>query len=838
VVGGGTAFFLGATILVVLAILNLRNDAIETVKKESARLGIVLAEQTTRALQSADIEISQISREILRKRLSNINILSEYYGNHSGFLELKNRLVDLPQVDWISIIDANGKLVVTTRIFPTPEINLSDREYFDYIKNNDVLISQISEPLRSRSDGVLSFYLSRRINAPDGSFLAVVNASIRINYFQELYAQLGLEKDAAITLMRRDGIVITRYPQGSATSGQRLPLSHPFTKAVANGGGFYVTESIFEDDGTRFVSVSPLQTYPIVIDVVRSERQALAQWRRQAIEISAGLACALTALLALLFALNRQFVSLEDAQTAIAERKKALTLSAAQLTVQANVLQSTLDNMSDGLIMVDATGHVAVFNNRALELLDLPIELMEEKPTFEQIARYQRDIGEFNSVSESLKLKVANHNYSEIALLAYERERPNGTILEIRSVQLLTGGIVRTYTDVTQTRRQDIKMREAQRYESLGRLAGGIAHDFNNLLGAISLNTEVLTIALADWPEQLESAKIISTAVESGGGLIRRLLAYSRQQDLAAESFDLAAYLTDQIQLIRRTIGDDISVIADIASDLPPVEADASRVGDALLNVAINARDAMPNGGRLLIRAYRDPEEVDGENGFVVLAVTDTGTGMSPETLAQATEPYFTTKPFGTGTGLGLSMVEGFVRQTGGKFRIRSAPGEGTTISMSLPCSTRKPTVPTPQHVDDERGVERLLIVDDNESMRQALARILAGLGYDVSVASSGHEAMLRLVDAGPFDLLLTDLAMPDGMSGIDLAEQASLRCPSMPTLLMSGNVPPDLRSPSLPELHFLNKPFRRNELATAIRFALSSKKSAPISPPQSERPA
>jgi CheY-like chemotaxis protein len=366
-------------------------------------------------------------------------------------------------------------------------------------------------------------------------------------------------------------------------------------------------------------------------------------------------------------------------------------------------------------------------------------------------------------------------------------------------------------------------MREVQRFEALGRLAGGIAHDFNNLLGAISLNAEMLTFSLADRPEQLESARVILTAVKSGSGLIRRLLAYSRQQNLTSQSFDMAAYLVDQIELVRRTIGDDISVIVEIASDLPPVEADASQVGDALLNIAINARDAMPDGGSLLIRAHYDPGSGESETGFVVLAVTDNGTGMSGETLSQAVDPFFTTKPFGKGTGLGLSMVDGFVRQTGGELRIQSVPDEGTTISLSLPCSERKPDASITRREDNPGGVERLLVVDDNEAIRQSLVRVLASLGYDVCAASNGPEAMLRLADSGPFHLLLTDLNMPYGMSGIDLAERARRQWPGMTTLLISGNATSDPKNSPQLGLSILNKPFKRIELATAVRLALET---------------
>jgi signal transduction histidine kinase/CheY-like chemotaxis protein len=824
VFGGGAAFLLGVAVLVALAALQLHNDAIETVRKESGRLGIVLAEQTTSTLQAADIEVSQILSEIAANKVSNSADLREKFGSIAGLKGLQRHLTNLPQLESFAIIDALGQVVTTTRAWPTPEINVADRGFYHYLKNNNDTASRVSEPVRNRADGGSTFYLSRRINAPDGSFLAVVNASIRISYFKDLYKRLGLEQDTTITLLHKDGIVITGYPQDAASSGPQLPQPQPFSDAVANGGGFYIRDGIFEDGNKRLVSVNPLQSYPIVINVVRSEWQALAQWRRQAMKRGAGLACVLTAFLALLFFLNRQFVALEDARARIAERTEALTLSTEQLATQAHVLQSTLDNMSDGLIMVGAIGQVVVFNNRAIKLLNLPSELMETKPTFEKISKYQHESGEFENTNDALRRQFAHDHRSSLPL-AYERERPDGTILEVRSVMLPDGGMLRTYSDVTQNRRQSMQMREAQRFESLGRLAGGIAHDFNNLLATIGLVAEMLAVDHCDRPKLVDRANVIGAAVESGSGLIRRLLAYSQEQALTPQSLDLARYLADHIALVRHTIGDSISVTADIPPDLPAVKADPSQVGDALLNIAINARDAMPQGGKLSIRARYDSDPSSRTAGLVVLCVSDTGTGMSAETLAHATEPFFTTKPFGKGTGLGLSMVEGFVRQSGGRLRIQSALGKGTTISISLPCfvGTPRRTVDVP--IDAPRGTERLLIVDDNESIRQSLVHVLGGLGYDVSVASSGPDAILRLADSGPFDLLLTDLTMPDGMSGIDLAERAHLRWPGMPILLMSGNAPLDLRNRLLRELQVLNKPFKKYDLAAAVRLALSSMK-------------
>jgi signal transduction histidine kinase len=496
------------------------------------------------------------------------------------------------------------------------------------------------------------------------------------------------------------------------------------------------------------------------------------------------------------------------------------------------LLATILDKMTQGLMVVDAAGIVVVCNTRAIELLGLPPELLASRPSFKAVAQYQSRVGEFAHLPSKLRDFVDRAAVPKIETV-YERERPNGTILEIRSVPLAGGGMVRTYTDVTLNRRLAAHLRETQRLESIGKLAGGIAHDFNNLLAVISLNAEILADRLTTEPEARELVGVILTAVASGSGLTHRLLAYSRKQTLRPQLLDLGAYLQTQIELIRRTIGPSITVLTAFEDGLPPVLADASQVGDALLNVAVNARDAMPNGGTLEIRLHQNQSETNeiadaqggAAGGFVVLSVTDTGCGMTQDVLAHATDPFFTTKPVGDGTGLGLSMVEGFASQSGGRLTIDSTPGVGTTVSIFLPCAEgiAQPSAPVAAMPLRSARHERVLIVDDNAAMRGAVAQILKSLGYAVHEAGSGPEALQQIAHLPPFDLLLTDLAMPDGMSGIELAAHARFRWPALKVLLMTGFTPEDDQPGPGRAAHLLKKPFSRDELAAAVRAAIDT---------------
>jgi signal transduction histidine kinase len=349
---------------------------------------------------------------------------------------------------------------------------------------------------------------------------------------------------------------------------------------------------------------------------------------------------------------------------------------------QADLMQTIFDQMDQGVMAVEADGTVSAFNQRLLALLELPEALLASRPKFIDLIAYQASRQEFVKTPWEQRPRLTDRLITEEKRV-YERERPNGVVMEVRSVPMAGGGMLRTYTDVTVYRRTLAQATETLRLESLGRLTGGIAHDFNNLLAVISLNAELIEAHLEHHADLRELTSVIITATTSGADLTRRLMAYARKQPLAPKLIRPADHVLAQIELVRRAIGGQINVVTDIERDAPMIKVDPSQIGDALLNIAINARDAMPGGGTLTIALHRGVSPQG--NPMVVLAVTDTGCGMPPEVMARATDPFFTTKAVGKGTGLGLSVVEGFARQSGGYLNITSAAGEGTTISVALP---------------------------------------------------------------------------------------------------------------------------------------------------------
>jgi PAS domain S-box-containing protein len=388
-------------------------------------------------------------------------------------------------------------------------------------------------------------------------------------------------------------------------------------------------------------------------------------------------------------------------------------------------------------------------------------------------------------------------------------------------------GVYQFVADVTERLRGEAQLaeaqaalRQAQKMEAMGQLTGGVAHDFNNLLTPIVGTLDLLQHkGLGGEREQ----RLIAGAAQSAERarlLVQRLLAFARRQPLQLIAVDLAELVAGMGELVASTTGPQIAVEVDVEPGLPPADADPNQLEMALLNLAVNARDAMAEGGRLRIalRQQRVGAELGlpvAEGDYIRLSVTDTGAGMDAATLARAVEPFFSTKGVGKGTGLGLSMVHGLALQLGGALAIDSEPGQGTEVALFLPVSglARHEGVADIPCAGPTRRSGRALLVDDEELVRHTTADMLADLGYDVVEAASGEEAIALLDEGVAFDLLVTDHLMP-GLSGTELARLVQARRPGVAILLVSGYAETDGVAPSLARL---TKPFRKRELAERL---------------------
>jgi PAS domain S-box-containing protein len=345
-----------------------------------------------------------------------------------------------------------------------------------------------------------------------------------------------------------------------------------------------------------------------------------------------------------------------------------------------------------------------------------------------------------------------------------------------------------TSMDLTEQRRMEDRLRQSERMETVGQLTGGIAHDFNNLLTVVMGNLDMLRRAKPERAPRLIDNAL--AAVEQGRRLTGQLLAFSRRQPLKPEVVDLGGLLGRMDGLLAQSLRGDIVLEIDVAEGLWPVQVDPVQLQSALINLAVNARDAMPGGGTFRIRAQnRVSREGSGAEG-VAIQVSDTGTGIAPEDLPRVFEPFFTTKETGKGTGLGLAQVYGFVRQSGGTVDIMSEPGRGTTLSLMLPRASwpaaSSPVVSPPAEVDRGRAL-RILLVEDNGQVAELATELLREAGHEVVAATTGREALDRLADDAAFDLVFSDLVMPGGIDGLQLAQTIRTRWPTLPILLATG---------------------------------------------------
>jgi PAS domain S-box-containing protein len=406
---------------------------------------------------------------------------------------------------------------------------------------------------------------------------------------------------------------------------------------------------------------------------------------------------------------------------------------------------------------------------------------------------------------------------------------------ELQAVPFVQDGrihVISSGRDVTAQREAESRLHQVQKMDAVGQLTGGVAHDFNNLLTVV---IGALDLDLNRLPEEVRpSVQQALRAAERGAALTHRLLAFSRQQTLIARNVDFNRLITDMGDLLRRALGEHIDVELKLAGDLWPALADSGQVENSVLNLAINARDAMPDGGKLTVEtsnahldedyAAHNAEVTPGD--YVMMAVSDTGSGMSQEVLAHVFEPFFTTKEVGKGTGLGLSMIYGFAKQSGGHVKIYSEVGHGTTVRLYLPrlisaVAATSPAAPAP--MTGKGGGETILVVEDNPDVRRLVLRQLRDLGYAVIEAANGPQALKILEDSATIDLLFTDVVMPGGMTGRQLAEAAKSRRPNLKTLFTSGYTEDSiLRLGKLdPGVRLLSKPYRKHELATRVREAL-----------------
>jgi two-component system cell cycle sensor histidine kinase/response regulator CckA len=499
-----------------------------------------------------------------------------------------------------------------------------------------------------------------------------------------------------------------------------------------------------------------------------------------------------------------------------------------QVLEQENLFRLITENAGDMIAVIDSSGnrvyaspsYEKVLGYSSHELLGSALDQIhpEDRPLVDETANEARRTGFGRRIEYRMRHKDGTWRYLESTASAI---RDDDSVLE---------KLVVVNRDITARRRLEEQFRQAQKMEAVGRLSGGIAHDFNNLLGVIIGYAEILEdrIPAADR----EAVDEILKAGQRAASLTRQLLAFSRQQLLEPKVLDLNQVVSETEKMLRRLIGEDISFVTRLEPQLGAVKADPGQIGQILMNLVVNARDAMPEGGELLIETanvvmdevfvQRYPYPVK-TGSYAQLAVTDTGVGMDLETQAHIFEPFFTTKGKDAGTGLGLATVYGVVKQSGGYIEAVSEPSMGTTFKIYLP---RVDEAVTPVHAPEPKarleGNETILLVEDEVALRGLAHQLLTSLGYKVLEAARGSEALGLSEGVPKIDLLLTDVVMPD-MNGRTLAQQLLQSHPEIKVIYMSGYTGQAVGNHGIihPDGVFLPKPFTREVLASKIRQTL-----------------
>jgi signal transduction histidine kinase len=510
----------------------------------------------------------------------------------------------------------------------------------------------------------------------------------------------------------------------------------------------------------------------------------------------------------------------------------------------AEIFDSIMSSMAEAVFLLDENARCVFANRAAIALLGDHADtgLQDWVNRYEL---YRPDGVSRVSLAESpffRAVKGEQVDGLELAFCARGEETRARIVLSarpIRDANSAPKGAVFVLRDVTQAAEIERQLRQSQKMDAIGQLTGGIAHDFNNLLTVITGTIEILAEGVADRPKLAAIAEMINEAATRGADLTQQLLAFARRQPLQPHETDINGLLIDTARLLRPTLGEHIEIESMLHDDAWRIMVDRSQLSTAVINLALNARDAMPGGGKLVVEtanvvldeayARANPEVVPGP--YVMVAVSDSGSGIPAAIREKVFEPFFTTKGVGKGTGLGLSMVYGFVKQSGGHIKIDSEEGQGTTIKLYLPRVHQEAATSSGQEAAAiaQGGSETILVVEDDALVRGYVVAQLQSLGHRTLAAGSGVEA-LAIVDGGAeFDLLFTDVIMPGGMNGRQLAEEVAKRRPFVKVLYTSGYAENALLHHGRldPGVVLLNKPYRKSELARKVREVLTAPRQA-----------
>ena len=727
----------------------------------------------------------------------------------------------LPELDGLRMANAQGDITYGKGVTGGDLKNIADRDYFIRLRDDAKAGLFISRPVVSRVIGKWAIILARRVSQANGSFAGVVYGVIPLEHLQRLFTSIDVGKHGAITLRdaQLSGLVRFPEPQGvGSTVGQKAVSGklRELIRSGRNNGTYKALTPV--DNAERTYTYRKISKYPLYITVGLATSDYLAEWRREAAIMSAVVA------LFFLFTLIASWRILHDWK-----RKKA-DLQA--LLQQEKKYRTLFEESKDTIFISDTSKRILDINRAGNELFGYTNEeLLSLDPA--KLYYHSED-------RKRMWQKLLSSGYVSDYEVEMKRNNDEKIIVHI-SVSVIRddGGQISGYQgiirDVTERKKLERQLQQAQKMESIGVLAGGVAHDFNNLLTAISGYGQILQESVpADDQLLQESVEQVLKAAGRASELTRSLLAFSRKQVINPKPVRIDSLISNTSKLIQRIIGEDIEFSADFADAKLVIMADSGQIEQVLMNLAANARDAMPHGGRLSMSTGRvmvkegseGQYDLPAPGNYALISVADSGTGIDKNSMERLFEPFYTTKEVGKGTGLGLSIVHGIIKQHEGSVLVSSEPGNGTTFKIYLPLAESRIVWDQQEiSVPVAGGTETLLVAEDEEVVKGYLKRILERAGYRVIAACDGEEAVARFKEHDDISLVLSDVVMPK-KNGIEILEEIRRIKPETKVLFISGYTADIMHSKGILEkdVDFITKPFLNADLLRMVRQVLDKK--------------
>ncbi|NGM20613.1 response regulator [Roseomonas stagni] len=805
-------------------------DRAEIGTRELARL---LEQYARRSFETAELVSDQVAERVAA--LGGPNAVAGDQRFHEWLRDLSARSTG----DYIMVVDDGARPVALNSMFPTPDVDFRDRRWFQ--AHLAGARSHVGEALYSRVTREVLFTYSIAIRDADGRLAGAVQIAQRPGFFQQQAEASEIGRGTVLAMLDADGRILARTGMTPDQVGRTITVAPP---NATNGSGTLRVPSVIDGDD-RIISYRRLPDWPLIVAASVPVDSALAPFRA-ALLWSGGIVGAVAFGLVFLTAialrlarreetareeLARANAALTDAATEleqrVAERTRALATARDQLAENEHRFRAIFNSTMQFIGLTTPDGTLLEANDAALAFAGVSrAEVIGRKlwetPWFQMGEATQARLRDAIATAAA----GTPQRYEEVVRGGDRLAAIDFSIRPLRDTEGRITLLVPEGHDLTELKAAEARLREAQKMETLGQLTGGVAHDFNNLLMAVLGNLALLKKRL---PEDPRLARLVDGALqgaERGAALTQRLLAFARRQELRPSAVDLAGLVGGMQGLLERSVGPGVRIVTEIPPGLPAALVDANQLELALLNLAVNARDAMPGGGTLTVTLAEAQAPSPGApagiapGAYLRLGVRDTGEGMDTATLARAVEPFFTTKGPGRGSGLGLSMVQGLAQQSGGGLALASRPGAGTQAEIWLPkagsttghAATANPA-PLPAALP-KTDPKRVLVVDDDALVAAGTAMMLEDLGHHAMIARSGQDALAVIRGDDAIDLVLTDYAMP-GMNGLDLADQLRRDRPALRVVLATGHA--ELPAAATDWLPRINKPYGQQDLAALV---------------------